>query len=121
MVVAVATDQPGEALPRVATAKVALDFPGHEARKGSVCALDNRLEFGESVAHEAMQQVAGGVAALDGNRHGARPCSNRAGGVERSKQCGGLDEAGTLAPSLMTEEEKGGGGVDGHWRRNPTP
>jgi hypothetical protein len=36
------------------------------------------LELGESVAHEAMQQVAGGVAALDGDRHGARPCSNRA-------------------------------------------
>jgi hypothetical protein len=36
------------------------------------------LELGESVAHEAMQQVAGGVAARGGDRHGARPCSNRA-------------------------------------------
>jgi len=34
------------ALHPVATAQVALDFPGHEARKGSVCALDNRLELG---------------------------------------------------------------------------
>ena len=84
MVVAVATDQPGEALTWVATAKVALDLSGHEARKRSVCAFDNRLELGESVAYEAMQQVAGGVAALDGDRHGARPCSNRAGGIERS-------------------------------------
>ena len=83
MVIAVSADQPGEALPRVATAQVALDFPEHEARKASVCALDNRLELRKSVAHEAMQQVAGGVAALDGDRHAARPCRNRAGGVER--------------------------------------
>ena len=40
MVVAVSADQPGEALPRVATAQVALDFPGHEARKASVYAGD---------------------------------------------------------------------------------
>ena len=94
MVVAVSADQPGEALHSLRisdTAQVALDFPEHEARKGSVCALDNRLELGESVAHEAMQQVAGGVAAPDGDRHGARPCSNRAGGVERSSQYGELD------------------------------
>ncbi len=96
MVVAVSADQPGKALPRVATAQVALDFAGHEARKGSVCALDIRLELGESVAYEAMQEVAGGVAALDGDRHGARPCSNRAGRVERSRQCEGFDEAGSF-------------------------
>ena len=95
MVVAISADQPGEALHSLRisdTAQVALDFPGHEARKGSVCALDNRLELGESLAHEAMQQIAGGVAALDGDRHGARPCSNQAGGVERSRKCGDLDE-----------------------------
>ena len=84
MVVAVSTDQPGKALAWVATAQVALDLSGHEARKRTVCAFDNRLEVGESVAHKTMQHVAGGVAALDGDRHGARPCSNRAGGIERS-------------------------------------
>ena len=96
MVIAVSADQPGEALPRVATAQVALDFPEHEARKASVCALDNRLELSESVAHETMQHVAGGVAALDGDWHGARPCSNRAEGIERSRRCGGLDDAGSF-------------------------
>ena len=97
MVIAVSADQPGEAFPRVATAQVPLHFPGHEARKASVCPLDNCLELGESVAHEAMQHIAGGVAALDGDRHGARPCSNRAKGVERSRRCGGLDDAGSFA------------------------
>jgi hypothetical protein len=83
MVVAVAADQPSVALPRVATAQVALDFPEYEARKSSICAFSHRLELGESVSHEAMQHVAGGVAALDGDRHGARPCSNRASAHRR--------------------------------------
>ena len=43
-----------------------------------------------------MQQVDEGVVALDGDRHGTRPCSNRAGRVERSRPCGGLDEAGSF-------------------------
>ena len=97
MVVAVSADQPGEAFPRVATAQVPLHFPTHEARKASVCAPDHRLELSKSVAHEAMQHIAGGIAALDGDRHGPRPCSNRAGGIEGSRTCGGLDEAGSFA------------------------
>ena len=67
MVVAVSADQPGEAFPRVATAQVPLHFPTHEARKASVCPLDNRLELRKSVAYEAMQHIAGGIAAFDGD------------------------------------------------------
>lgn len=54
------TERAGEALPRVATAQVALDFSEHEARKSSSCAFDNRLELGESAAHEHPLQRAQG-------------------------------------------------------------
>ena len=108
MVVAVSADQPGEALPRVATAQVALDFPEHEARKGSVCALGNHLELGESVAHE--------------------PCSKSPGVLQRSTVTGmardhaatgprasnGQDNAeGSMKPALSSIAHGGEGGRGG--------
>jgi hypothetical protein len=71
MMVAGVADQPTEAATWVSTGRVPAKLLDDELRQGAVPALHGRLQRTEALRNESVEEIAGGVAAVECRAHGA--------------------------------------------------
>jgi hypothetical protein len=70
MVIAVATDQPGEALLRIAAGQESLDRALDVAGDEAACFLSGLDQRGQVFPRDALQELDGGALVVDGRGHG---------------------------------------------------